>query len=292
MSAAPEPGYVSWRDHWGRLATAALLGTDRRGAPEPPPGPLADAVARLAPADDAESVLAQVALLGAARRAGLRAAAPVAELAPCPPDDRPVCPPAAAARLPMLLEHAPTLVDEWLDRVDRAGYRLPPDLAATLLARHRADARRALVERATGPLAAWLTGLFPDTLAPPRGRVPTPVEPPPLPADLAELVARPAPEIAAALAGGLADGRLGARLRAPLVQLVSRLRPSTLGPVAEALSRAGTNPATLGLALTLADLARTRAAMIAELVGVAGGPDADAALATEPSADPPPEVQP
>lgn len=258
---------VSWRDHWGRLATAALLGTDRRGAPAPPPGPLADAVARLAPADDAESVLVQVALLGAARRAGMRPAPPVATLAPCPDDDRPLVPAAAAARLPDLFQHAPSLVDEWLDRVDRAGYRLPPELTATLLARYRADARREVVVRAAGPLADWLAGLFPTTYAAPRGRLPAPVEPPPLPTDFAALIPLPADEIAATLAEGLSGGHLGVRLKAPLVQLISRLRPSALPPVAEALSRAGTNPATLGLALTLADLARTRAAMIAELAG-------------------------
>ena len=72
----------TWADHWNHLATASLLGTDRRPAPEPPPGPLADAVAEAAPADDAESVLTQVALLVAARRAGVRPAPPVPVLAP------------------------------------------------------------------------------------------------------------------------------------------------------------------------------------------------------------------
>ncbi len=280
---------VSWREHWGQLATVALLGTDRRPAPEPPPGPLADAVARLAPADDAESVLVQVALLSAARRAGFRPGEPVALLAPCPPDDRPPCPPAAAARLPELVEHWPSLVDEWLDRLIVGGYRLPPALAATLLARHRADARRPVVEQAAGPLAEWLTGLFPDTYGRPRSKLPAPTERPPLPADLADLLTRPAPEIAAALAGGVVDGHLGARLRAPLVQLVSLLRPSALGPVAEALARSGTNPSTLGLALSLADLARVRATMIAELRGAGLEPAADAG---EPVAPPSPEVQP
>jgi hypothetical protein len=235
-------------------------------------------VARLAPADDAESVLVQVALLAAARRAGLRPGEPVALLAPCPPDDRPPVPPAAAARLPDLVEHAPSLVDEWLDRVVAGGYRLPGPLAVTLLERHRADARRALVEQAAGPQAEWLAGLFPERFARPKARrPPAPMEPPPLPADLARLIDRPAAETATALAAGLASGQLGVRLRAPLAQLVGRLPADSLGPVAEALARAGTNPATLGLALALADLARTRAAMIAEL---------------PPVPDPSPEVQP
>jgi hypothetical protein len=256
----------TWRHQWGQLATAALLGTDRRPAPAPPPGPLADAVERLAPADDAESVLVQVALVAAARRGGVRPGQPAPELARCPDDPRPPCPPAAARRLPELVEHWPSLVDEWLDVVAARGYRLPPALAVTLWRRHRGDARRALVERAAGPVVEWITELFPAELG--RGRTrrtPVPVEPPPLPADLAVLVALPAADAAAALAHGLATGRFGVRLRASLVQLVGALPAASLSAVADALGRAGTNPATLGLALSLADLARTRAAMLAEL---------------------------
>lgn len=258
----------TWADHWSRLATASLLGTDRRPAPEPPPGPLADAVADAAPADDAESVLTQVALLVAARRAGVQPAPPVPVLAPAADDPRPLCPPAAARRLPELVAHAPSLVDEWLDRLVTGGFRLAPDAAVTLLARHRNDGRRALVEQAAGPLAAWLTELFPRSFGRgARGTIPV-LEPPPLPADLAALAVQAADDaegVAAALAAGLASGHLGVRLRAALVQLVSALPSAALNTVADALSRAGTNAATLGLTLSLADLARTRAAMIDEL---------------------------
>lgn len=263
----------SWQEHWSELATAALLGTDRRPAPAPLPGPLADAVARLAPLDDAESVLTQVALVAAGRRAGVRPAAPVAELAPCAADPRPPCPPAAARRLGELVEHWPSLVDEWLDVVVAQGYRLPPALAVTLLARHRADGRRALVVRAAGPVADWVAGLFPAELGPPRSPSRAAAsEPVPLPADLAELLARPAPEVAERLAHGLVTGRLGVRLRPALVQLVGALAAPALPVVADALARAGTNPATMGLALSLADLARTRAAMLAELGAPPGAP--------------------
>ena len=268
----------TWRHHWGQLATAALLGTDRRPAPAPLPGPLADAVDRLAPADDAASVLVQVALVAAGRRGGVRPGPPAAELMRCADDPRPPCPPAAARRLPELVEHWPSLVDEWLDVVAARGYRLPPALAVTLLRRHRADARRALVERAAGPVAEWVTELFPAELGRGRSRLaPAPVEPPPLPADLAALVALPAADTAAVLGHGLATGRFGVRLRASLVQLVGALPAESLPVVADALARAGTNPATLGLALSLADLAQTRAAMLAELAATPPTPDQELA---------------
>ena len=265
VSAAASP--PTWQEHWGLLATAALLGTDRRPAPAPPPGALADAIDRLAPADDAESVLTQVALLTAARRGGVRPGPAVGLLAPCPGDPRPSCPAAAARRLPSLVEHWPSLVDEWLDLVVTHGYRLPPALAVTLLRRHRADARRALVEQAAGPVVSWVAELFPAELgaARPRRAPHVPPEPPPLPGDLAAFVSLPPGDAAAALAHGLVTARFGARLRASLVQLVSALPVASLPAVADALERSGTNPATLGLALSLADLARTRAAMIAEL---------------------------
>ena len=255
----------TWAEHWNRLATASLLGTDRRPSPTPPLGPLADAVAQVAPLDDAESVLTQVVLLVAARRAGVQPGPPAPALAPAAPDDRRLCPPAAARRLPELATHFPSLVDEWLDRIVAAGYRLPPDIVVTLLGRHRDDARRRLVEDAAGPLAPWLAGHFPRSFARGRRGLAARPEPPPLPADLAGLVDQPAEAVADALAEGLATGRYGPRLRASLVQLVGLLPPSSLPVVAEALSRAGTNAATLGLTLSLGDLARTRSAMITEL---------------------------
>ena len=36
---------TSLTEHWHELVTVALLGTDRREPPAPPPGPLADVVA-------------------------------------------------------------------------------------------------------------------------------------------------------------------------------------------------------------------------------------------------------
>jgi len=273
-------------DHWAALASAALLGTDRRPAPTPPPGALADLVGASRPADDAESVLVQVAALAAARRAGLRPAPAAPRLASCPDDDRPLCPPAAGRRLDELIEAWPELVDEWLTRLAAAGFRLRPQHVVALAIRHRTDvARRALIDQAAGPLAPWLAGLFPTQFAgaarsrarpvAPSNAAPSSTAPPstaaavdepfPLPPDLAPLVGAAPADVIGTLVDGLSRGRLANRHRPVLVHLVRRLDPAILAPLAEALSRAGTNPSTLGLTMSLADMARTRAAMITEL---------------------------
>jgi hypothetical protein len=49
------------------------------------------------------------------------------------------------------------------------------------------------------------------------------------------------------------------------VQFVGALPVDALRPIAERLLRAGSNPDTMGLALTLADLAHTRLDLRAEL---------------------------
>ena len=68
-----------------------------------------------------------------------------------------------------------------------------------------------------------------------------------------------------AIPRGLEVGELSVRHRTTLVHTICSVDPAVLGPLAEALSRAGTNPNTMGLALSLADLARTRHEMITEL---------------------------
>ena len=276
MSAAPPvegdatPGSLA--AHWTELATVALLGTDRRAVPAAPAGPVADLVAALQPGDDAERVLVQVAALAAARRGGVRPAPALPALEPCPPDDRPECPPAAARRLDELLEVWPELVDEWLERVLAGGYRLSPVTAVALLTKYRTDAaRRPRIDAAAGPLVGWLASLFPAQFAASR-RPAASVNPPittedafPLPPDLAPLVTAPATTVVAVLADGLTAGRLVNRHRPVLVHLIRRLPVEVLAPLADGLSRAASNPSTLGLAMSMADLARTRAALIVEL---------------------------
>ena len=301
--AVPSPTLA---DQWAALASAALLGTDRRPAPVPLPGPLADLVGASRPADDAESVLVQVAALAAARRAGLRPASAALPLASCPDDDRPLCPPAAARRLDELIGAWPELVDEWLTRLAAAGFRLRPQHVVALAIRHRTDApRRILIDEAAGPLAPWLAGLFPAQLGSAARSRTRPVapsntaasstaasntavsntaavdEPFPLPPDLAPLVGAAPSIVIGTLVDGLSRGRFANRHRAVLVHLVRRLDPPVLAPLAEALSRAGTNASTLGLTMSLADLARRRAAMIAELTPPATTVTTAATEATE-----------
>jgi hypothetical protein len=313
----PEPTLA---DHWAALVSAALLGTDRR---PPPPAPAAlgswpsgpdeptalgswssgpdEPLAPTAPpgraphsGDDATDVLDQVAALTVMRRAGIRAEPAPPMLQACDPDERPVCPPAAARRLGELLEAWPVLVDEWLERLDEAGHRLPPEHVAALLAGHRVDpARRARVASAAGPLAQWITDLFPELLAPRRAAVapthrrsngtapggaarglasgqvtaPDPVADAPgdLSPDLVPLLAVDADELARALVEGLDRGRWLPRHRPLLARLVCRVDPAALPRLVDALGGEVRTPSAVHLAADLADLARTRADMLAEL---------------------------
>lgn len=255
-------------EQWAALVSAALLGTDRRPAPPAPPGPLADLTPGGIDVDDGSAVLDQIAMITAMRRAGVRPAPAAALLVPAPEDARPLCGTAAVDRLHDLLAEWPQLVDQWLELLERSGRRLPPDVAVDLLARWRNDPRRrAAVAEAAGPVTEWLVELFPDELAPGRPSRParSPSAPPPLPRDVASLAELDAGELAATLAGGLERGGFGVRHRAPLVQLLIDLPAERLAGLPEVLERAGTNPTTMGLALLLADLARTRLSMIEEL---------------------------
>ena len=57
------------------------------------------------------------------------------------------------------------------------------------------------------------------------------------------------------------------------MQFVGALPVEALPPIADRLLRAGSNPDTMGLALTLADLARTRLDLRAELARPNPPPD-------------------
>ncbi len=263
-ASAPAP---SLADLWAGLVSSALLGTDRRAAPSAFGGQVDDITRLRTHHDDSELVLDRVAAIAAMRRAGLRPGPVVPGLLTAPDDPRPVCRPAAVERLPDLLEHWPVLVDQWLAELDRGGWRLPPDAVVELLGRWRNDPeRRAVVHHLAGPIATWLVELFPAELAPVRreGARPAAVERR-LPPDIAPFATLDASALAAALASGLDDGALGVRHRPALIDLLMQVPPERLATVADALERAGANPTTMGLALSLADLARTRLAMIEEL---------------------------
>ncbi len=262
---------LSLADHWSGLATTALLGSGRRPVPDAPTGAVADLVTDRTGVDPAESVLDQVALLAAARRAGLRPNPAVPLLVPCPVDPRPVCPPAAVRRLPQLLAEWPHLVDEWARCVGLGGWSLPPEVVVALLARFRGDPdRRAAIAGLAGEMTTWLAELFPHELAPsrPSARAAGVVAPPdvPIPEDIARLGTLAPAELAATLAGALQRGRFTNRHRASLVRFVSAVPVDHLGPLVEALARSATNPDTMGLTFTLGDLAKTRLDLIRELM--------------------------
>ena len=262
-----EPGTLA--AHWADLVTVALLGTDRRPAPHAPPGPLADLVAACEPPDDATSVLVQAAATATVRRAGLRPLPSSARLRRPEEDTRPLCPPAAARRLGEVVEAWPILLGEWLDALDAAGLRLPPEHLVTLLTRFRNDPRRRRrVERSAGPVAAWLAELFPD-LGVRRGRDANPPANEPavtaVPSDLAPLLDLPQAEMPDAVAALLEAGGYVARHRPLLVRLVCSLPVEALAATADALRGQVTVATGAALAAELADLAQTRAEMLAEL---------------------------
>lgn len=252
--------------HWQQLVSVGLLGTDRRPVPPPPPGALSELAAESPPTDPAEALVQQVAAVTAIRRAGVRPYPVSAALAPPADDPRPVTPPAAGEVLRVVLAEWPVLEDEWLARAASAGWRLAPELVPLLLARHRSDpTRRGVVESLAGPLGAWLVDHLPE-LGPARAareRSPAPTELP-LPPELVGVPSAAPSEVVRVLAGGLRQGRFGAAHRPVLVLAVARARPDALVPLAVALDAIGRDASSV-LAPSLADLARTRAALVAAL---------------------------
>ena len=140
-------------DGWEATLAAALIGADRA-----PPGPADEAFADLGPAGDRSgSLLAQLAAQGVHRLAGAGLAAEA--LTPVPPRDPtgPECPPAAAARLALLLAAGPSArsrLEEWCDLAAEAGIRAPAWLLPAL-APYRSQWPRP-IERIAGPEIAWL----------------------------------------------------------------------------------------------------------------------------------------
>jgi hypothetical protein len=258
-------------EHWHDLVTVALLGTDRRDPPEPPPGALADLVADTVAPSPSARMLADVGASVAARRAGLRPLPPAIPPVAPEPDDRPLVAPAAARRWWSIVISWPVLEDEWLAVVERTGRRLPPDVLVGLLRRHRTDAaRRARVLRSGGAIAAWLLEHQPALRSSTTPRRPPPAGDDPLPPlavapELLPLLTAPAEVVVPAVVGGFEDGTFGLAHRAVLVNFVARMRTETLVPLAAALGAAELPHANAGLAHSLAELAATRAHMLEEL---------------------------
>jgi hypothetical protein len=196
-----------------------------------------------------------------------------------------VCPVAAADRWRHLVESWPVLEDEWTVVLLHHGWRAAPELVPALLVRHRGDpVRRRRAELAAGPLAGWLVDQCPELA--PRSNLPVP--------DLGDALRLPAlpisPDIdlgdatsAAAIADGLATGRLGAPHRSMLVNAVARAHPPLLAAFGAALATVDPTAPGHAIASSLYDLATTRVRMLADLDPVHQGsdpgsdPDRDAA---------------
>ena len=147
--------------NWEGLLGTAMVGTGRRGLPDD----VLDGVAEVDAEGPEATVLASAAVLGAYRRAGWTPPRRHGALdPPAEPDDRPVCSPAAAQVLELLLSRDirvdggnELLVGHWLRTCARAGQRPPARLVVALL--QQATANRGLredVAAVAGPRGAWL----------------------------------------------------------------------------------------------------------------------------------------
>lgn len=148
--------------NWDGLLGTAMVGTGRRGLP----GDVLDGVPAAVEADGPEAtVLASAAVLGAYRRAGWTPPVWRGELdPPAAEDERPVCSPAAAQVLELLLSRDiridgghELLVGHWLRTCARAGQRPPARLVIELLQLGTvARGLREDVGAVVGPRGQWL----------------------------------------------------------------------------------------------------------------------------------------
>jgi hypothetical protein len=162
------------------------------------------------------------------------------------------------------------LEDEWVLAVIQSGRRLAPELVVPLLARHRTDAirhARALV--AAGPLGRWMIEWSPRLACAAKsavvieavGELPELAIVP----DLLPVLLAPPAQAARTIADGLSSGAFGISHRAVLVNLVARINPASLPALGEAIGHVDPSQPSIGLAFALADLARLRHQMLAEL---------------------------
>lgn len=258
-----------WRD----LVTVALLGSDRREPPDPG-GPIGELVADAVGHDASSRMLATVAACVTVRRAGVRPGPPTEPLRSPEPDDRPPCTPAAVARWHHITSSWPVLEDEWILTCIEQGWRVAAELVPPLLRRHRRHAvRRARAVVAVGPTALWLAGHVPELDAVGLAGQPTPVEIEqlgelpdlPIPPQLIGLLDGTGAEVGGAVAVGIENGAFAEPHRAVLVNLLARCVPGGLVDVADVLDAVDHRSSGRALAISLGDLATTRARMLDEL---------------------------
>ena len=275
---------VTLTDAWNEAVTAGLLGTDRRDPPELPTGAVADVVADALGATPAERLLATVAALTAATRAGISPAPPCATLQPPDADHRPALPAAAARRWHGIVAHWPLLEPEFLAVATDAGWRPSPDVLVAMLGRaRRSPFRRRAVLAFGGAVAHWLVDHLAELGAAGSGR-PTrrdaaedePTAELAVPAELRAAFELPPGELAAVIVAGLHEGVFRWAHRSVLLNAVAAMPAAALPAVIAALTdgrteqerrtAAGHDPAVpLGLWESLLELATVRQAMLEEL---------------------------
>lgn len=144
------------------LTTAVLLGSERASPPQvAPPGRLAGRAAQVS-ADDREGALLDLAAAASPwRRAGYAPDQAGLPQNPSPPDDRPPCPPGAAAILARLLRgEQRDVLPEWLELARARNMSVPYDAIPDLLEVARLNpALRELVIAVVGPRGRWLAAM-------------------------------------------------------------------------------------------------------------------------------------
>lgn len=280
--------------YWEQLLTTALLGVERREPPPPPHGPVGEVVADAFDTGAAARLLTEVAVTAAVRRAAFVPDRPVPMLAPPAHDPRPECPPAAVETWRRVRDDWPVLDDEWVVTAIIHGWRIPAEVAVVLLQSSRRDPpRRERARAATGPMADWLLEHVPGLGAPPQrartaargaaandpagsgapddassdGVARAVLDLPELamPPDLAELLDADVDHVVGRLVPDFEAGRIGAAHRPVLINFVARCRPDVLTGLADRLDQLDRWSASAATGVALADLARLRSRMLAEL---------------------------
>ena len=143
-----------------KLVTVALVGTARHHGPldTATGAPVDDLAATPTDAEPERALLLRAGAAAIYRQAGRLATtqmeAPTAT--PAPGETRPACPPGVAVLLRQMLKDGNVLLPEALDRLNRAGQRLPFDALPEALATQD-DAVRALLAAALGERGRWLS---------------------------------------------------------------------------------------------------------------------------------------
>ncbi len=141
-----------------RLVAAALVGVARHsGSLDTATGAPVDALTAALPADEPErALLLRAGVAAIYRQAGRVAQCDVESPALAPAESRPVCSPGAAALFKRLFKEGNVVLPEAVERLNRAGLRLPFELLPEALATQDDDVRLQLAP-ALGERGRWLS---------------------------------------------------------------------------------------------------------------------------------------